>query len=180
VSAISRREQIMLLACLAVVGIGGPLLFLAPGEGGTARTYKTERRKHEAVAAQLVQARAESNELRAAIDARVSPQTARQLMPRMVQAAQAAAKAAGVPLTDLKPMPAEAISGLERVPLQMTASTRFPQAARFLYEIQRQSDQYHVDQLRMTATDPQSDRLDIELRLVAYVRPEEEPHAAGS
>ena len=179
---LSRRERTLVagaLGVLVLVGVAG-MLFPA-GPVGSTRRVSDERREHAEVLAELAQVRAEIEQLNGRIERRISPGSARQMVQEMIQASQAAAKTAGLRMNDLKPVPAENAGGVQRVPMQVSASAQFPQAVRFLYELERGGQRYHVDQLRITAVDPQSDRLEIDLRLVAYVKGEgEEPNAAGS
>jgi len=176
----SRRERLMVMAAVGVaLVIGVPALLDTPSGKGP-RSLAAERRKHQEVQGELARVRAEIEALEGAVQARALPGTVRQVVPEIVQAAQKAAKTAGVQLSDVKPISPENISGLQRVPVQMNVSARFPQAARFLYELQRGNNRYRVDQFRMLATDPQTDRLDLELRLVGYVKEVEDEDVPGT
>ena len=97
----------------------------------------------------------------------------------MVLATQGAAKASGLPVGDVKPLPAETASGLRRVPLQVTTSSTFAQAVRFLYELERPHAPFRLESARITTAGDREDRLDLELRLVGYVPGEKEDHDAG-
>ena len=179
---LSKRERTLVGGALGVlVAVGIASVLFPAGPATKTRRVADERREHAQVLAELGQVRAEIEALHGRIERRVSPGTARQMVQEMIQSSQAAAKTAGLRMNDLKPVPAEDAGGVQRVPMQVSASAQFPQAVRFLYELERGNRQYHVDQLRITAIDPQSDRLEIELRMVAYVKGEgEEPNAAGS
>jgi Tfp pilus assembly protein PilO len=171
---VSKREQIALLLAGSVVLFVGIPGLLFPPKGGARRGAEPKD-----VRGELAQVRAENERLRTEIDRRVPKQQARQVVPRMVQAAQAAAKTAGVRLGDVKPLPPEDTAGLRRVPVELRLATNYPEAVRFLYELERSGRGYHVDRFRMTATNPQSDQLSLELRLVGYVK-QEVNDAAGS
>jgi Tfp pilus assembly protein PilO len=172
----SRRERNLVLAAVAValiIGVPG-LLFPPSSARGKVRSLAAEQRARTQVTAEMGRAQAEVERLEMAVNARAFEGTERELVRRLVQAAQAAAKKASVRLDDLKPLPTENVSGLECVPVQVRLSSRFAEAARFLYEVQQQNPRCSVDQFRMVATDPRSDRLEIELRVVGYVKPDEE------
>ena len=171
---LSRRERILMgLMALVVLVIGLPAFFGGP-PGARGPSLAQERRKRRDLEARLARARAEVDTLRGDIDGSLSDSTPRQLVQGMVGAAQAAARTAGVRLEDLKPMPLEKTGTLQAVPLRVSLSARFPQAVRFIYELERRTGRAGVDQLRMDATSPQNDHLKIELRLVGYVKGEQE------
>jgi Tfp pilus assembly protein PilO len=171
---LSRRERILMgLMAVVVLVIGAPA-FLGPSGQAKRSSLADERRKRRELEAQLSQARAEVESLRAQIDRGLSAGTPRQLVQGMVEAAQAAARTAGVGLDDMKPLPLEKNGALQGVPVQVSLSARFPQAVRFVYELERRNGRCRVDQFRVVATSPQNDNLEIDLRMVGYVKGEEE------
>jgi Tfp pilus assembly protein PilO len=171
---VSRRERIALAVAAAVaLVVGVPGILLPPSSGGKARSAAEERQKHSRIQTERAQVRAEITGLETQIQARMAAGAPQELVSGMVQATQAAARAAGLQLNDLKPLPAEKVAGIQRVPVQVSLSTRFPQMVRFLYELQNAGSRYQIDQLQLISTDPQSDQLQVELRLVSYVREEE-------
>jgi Tfp pilus assembly protein PilO len=178
--ALSKREQLLIGAAVVVaVAVGVPGLLSGPASGAGGPLPEAER-KHNAVMADLVRTRGEMNGMQDQIDRHVSTGTPRDLVERMLGEAQAAAKTAGLTLTDLKPDQPESIAGLRRVPVQITLSAAFPRVVRFLYELEQKNPRVRVDSLRIVSGDTRSERLDLELRLVSYVKGEEGAHAAGS
>jgi len=178
---LTQRERTLVGAAAGVaLLVGLPALLLPPGGARKTGSLREESRKREQVSAELQRVRAEIDQMERDVASRLYPGTARDLSARMIQACQGAAATAGLRLSDLKPLPVERAAGLRRVPVRISLSSRFPQAVRFLYEVQRGGSRYRVDQLQLTATDPHSDQLQIELRLVGYVRGEEESHAGRS
>lgn len=174
---LSPRERLLVLVglCVAVVVIG---IALFPNRPAGARSLAEEKRRAREIAAELSRTREEVANLEASIDERMVAGTPRQLVREMIQTAQAAAKTAGLEIEDLKPVELQNTPGFRRVPVQISFSAPFPKAARFLYELQRKRDRYHVDQLRMSTANAQTDRLDLELQLVSFVKGDEED--AGS
>lgn len=172
-NTLSKRERLLvtmaLVVALLVVVTG---ITSATGDGSKelakARTAQAGlKRDLDAVKTELAQIQEEVN-LRLASGSRAL------LVRGMVQSAQGAARAAGLRLSDIKPDEPEVVAGLQRVPVHVSVSTRFPEAARFLFELEQDSGGFQVEQVRLTATDPQSDRLDLVLRLVAFLAAEKE------
>lgn len=173
-NGISKRERNALLLAAAALAIGGPMFLMdqqaaGGGKGKSLAAVKTEQRE---VQARLARAREELEDLQGRVEPRLSPGTPPELVPRMIAAAQKAARASGMRLTDLRPMMPEEVSGLSRVPVYLTASARFPNAVRFLYELERQNGRLEVDQLRLLAAQQEGDQIELELRIVGFVRSE--------
>ncbi|MCC2669215.1 MAG: hypothetical protein K0Q72_1686 [Armatimonadetes bacterium] len=174
---LSNRERILvgvalLVAAFIVVdGLRSPT--------GGSRALTAARKKQQQSQQELERVKTEIADLQRQIDGRLAGGTQQALVQEMVLAAQSAARSAHVQLDDVKPSDADNLAGVSRVPVQIRLSARFPEAARFLYELERGPDGYHVDQVRLNATDPQSDQLDVELRMVAYVAGEKEKRDAA-
>lgn len=171
---LSPRERIVILVGLgAALLIAVPTLLTAPasGKGGS---LASEQRRLDAVTAKVAQASEELARLRKNVDARVSAASPRQLVQEMVQSAQAAARVAKLRIADVKPLHPEASAGIQSVPVELTLTSAFPSAVRFLYELQRNAKQFRVERLRLVNGDARKDRLDMDVRIVAYVRSAEE------
>jgi len=172
--AVSRRERIAVAAAVGVaLLVGVPGLLLDTG-AAKARSLSAEKAKRRDVQAKLASTRTELEQLEGEVGKQVLPGSERDVVPRIVLAAQAAAKTAGLRLTDIKPLPAEDVSGLKRVPVQISASAQFGQGARFLYELEEHNRRYRVDQLRVIRAASSKGDLQIELRVVAFVNGDQE------
>lgn len=182
-NGLSPRERMLI-----ILGIGVALLIGVPGllddptpKGASLTRLKQDRR---AMQQQLARVRLENEALTEAIERRISKATPRQLIQRMVQSSQTAAKMAGLRIEDLKPITDDGFAGLQRITLEMSLSASFADTVRFLYELERagrlSTAGFQVDDLQMTATDPRSDTLDLELRLIGFVKPEEQEDGTGS
>lgn len=173
---LTQRERFLVTTAAGIALLLCLLAILSPvGEG--ARALKQSRQSHAAVQRDLEAVKAETAELQRRVEGRLASGARSRLVREMVQSAQTAARAAGLRLADVKPDEPEVIAGLQRIPVRLTVSTRFPEAARFLYELDRVSNGCHVEQVRLLASDPRSDRLDLELRLVAFLPEEEKTNA---
>ncbi len=182
-NGITPRERLII-----IIGIGVALLIGVPGlldaptpQGTSLSRIKQDRRT---VQQQLARVREENEALTTAIEARMSRGTPRQLIQRMVQSSQTAARMAGLRIVDLKPVSDDSSAGIQRVSLQLSLSASFPDTVRFLYELERagrlSTSGFEVDDLQMTATNPRSDTLDLELRLIGFVKPEDQEDGTGS
>jgi type II secretory pathway component PulM len=182
VRGLSDRERRLILGAVAVallVGVPGLLLDNPSPGGRKPLSLAQETKKRDEVRAELARTRREIEEMETLRDARLYSGTPRELVARMVRAAQEAANRSELRVKDLKPLPVENAAGLQRVPVRVSLTAPFAPAARFLYELERDGGRYRVDQVQMTATDLESDRLEVELRMVGYVKGEEEGNDAG-
>jgi Tfp pilus assembly protein PilO len=170
---LSKRER-LLIALAMVVAVVVTVMLLPPGAAGKGRSLAAERRKARQAEAELARVRSEVADLEARVDSRLVEGTPERLARQMIQASQTAAKTAGLTIDDLKPAPVEKEAGVERVPVQISVSAPFSRVVRFLYELQRERERFQVDQLQMSTAGAQADRLDIQLRLVTYVRGKED------
>jgi Tfp pilus assembly protein PilO len=175
---LSSRERLLILVALAIAVF---IVIDALTSGGTpgSRALAQARQKQAQMQRDLSALHREIDELQRQIGKRLTSGTPRGVVQDMVVSAQAAAGAAGLKLEDVKPSEPDEISGIRRVPVHVRLTARFPQAARFLYELERRNAGYQVSQVQLVAKDPQSDRLDMEVRLVAYVAGEKEKQNAA-
>ena len=168
-SGLSRRERFLVLTALAVaLAIGLPGLLTLPGAKGA--TPEEARGQRRVVAAELARVRREVASLRTAVERRLASGSPDALVPQMVHAAQAAAAAARVRLSDVKPAPVEDAEGLRRLPLDVSLSAPFSPALRFLFELERRDRRFRVERLRLSAAGSGGDSLDIDVRLVSTLR----------
>ncbi|MFN3651211.1 MAG: GspMb/PilO family protein [Armatimonadota bacterium] len=172
-STLSKRERTLVALMVGVALVVGVPGLLLTGGREPGPSLEAERERHAGIRTELAEVREEVASLKSRMGGRIVPGTPRLLVPRMVQAVHRAARAAGIRVDDLKPVPDQRESELKRVAVQVTASAPFPRAVRFLYELDRQSSRYGVEQLSMDAANREADELQLELRLVAYVRSEE-------
>jgi hypothetical protein len=168
---LSKRERLLILIGLCAAVVVAVFGLTPPAPAG--RSAVAERQRARKVQAELAAARAEVTALEEDVAARLTEGDPRSLGREMIEWSQAAARAAGIRIDDLKPAQVESAAGLRRVPVQVTVAAPFPQVVRFLYELDRKQDRFRVDQLRMGASGGPGDRISIDLRLVAYVKEEE-------
>ncbi len=182
-STLTPRERTLIGAgILIALAIGVPGLMSPTATGGRSlAAVKQERRE---VQTELGRVRREIELLEAGIDGRLSAGDSQALIGRMVEASEDAARSAGLRVTDLKPTAPESVSGLQRVAVQLTLSATFAQAVRFLYELEcsghSPTGSFQVDDLQMVATDPRKDLLALELRVVGFVKGEDEEDGSGT
>lgn len=175
---LSGRERLLIVVALAIAVF---IVIDALTSGGTpgSRALTEARRKQAQSQRDLTALHREIDTLQSQIGKRLTAGTPRRVVQDMVVSAQDAARAAGLKLEDVKPSEPDELSGVRRVPVHVRLTARFPEAARFLFELERRNAGYQVSQVQLLAKDPQSDRLDMEVRMVAYVTDEKEKRDAA-
>ena len=172
---LSSRERVLMVAALAIAAFIVVDGLRSPGGD---KALAAARGRKQASERELTRVKTDITRLQEQIAGRLAHGGQQELVQKMVVAAQGAARSAKVRLDDVKPSESDDLAGVRRVPVQIRLSARFPEAARFLYELERRPDGFQVDQVRLIATDPQSDQLDVELRMVANVVGEKEKRDA--
>lgn len=175
---LSSRERLLILVALAIAVFIVIDALTSKGTAGS-RALAEAQRKQTQAQREVAALHREIDDLQGRIGKRLAAGTPQAVVQDMVVSAQAAAGAAGLKLEDVKPSEPDEVSGVRRVPVHVRLTARFPEAARFLYELERRNAGYQVSQVQMIAKDPQSDRLDLEVRLVAYVTGEKEKRDAA-
>jgi len=175
---LSSRERLLIVVAVAIAVFIVIDVLTSSGTPGS-RALAEARRKQTHAQRDLAALHREIDDLQGRIGKRLTSGAPQAVVQDMVVSAQAAAGAAGLKLDDVKPSEPDELSGMRRVPVHVRLSARFPEAARFLYELERRNAGYEVSQVQLVAKDPQSDRLDLEVSLVAYVTGEKEKQNAA-
>jgi hypothetical protein len=168
----SRREQVMIGLCVLIaLFIGGPMLWQIVMPGGPSGV-ESQRRLEAAKSARKANAAA-LGKLEAAME-----RLAARLPPAALAAGAAAeldqrAGAVGIRLREVKPLAPKLVEGATVVPLQLTFSAPFPQAARFLTRLRAEPGRLAVDRAVIAATTTDSDLVSVNLRVEVFSLTEE-------
>jgi hypothetical protein len=162
----SRRERILIGLCAVVAAaVGAPALRDALANGtspATARAQlrqaRRERATHAAALARLEQdlGRVTDRRPAAALPARIMSQLDRR------------ARAQGIALREVRPLPDRPLEGATGVPLQLSFTAPFPRAARFLAGLRAQPEGLAVERVVIAATASETDQVSVQARVVAF------------
>jgi Tfp pilus assembly protein PilO len=164
---LSRREQIMIGLCAVVaLGIGGPALWDALARRGPsaaqskARLHaaQRERQAHAVVLARL------ERQVEQVADRRSPAALPAQVMTRLDRRA----RAEGIQLREVRPLPSRPLDGVTEVPLQLSFTAPFPQAAHFLARLRSDPDGLAVERVVIAATASDRDLVSVQARLSAF------------
>ena len=163
----SRREQILLGACVIVVlWLGVPVLWGWFGSGAPSAAVSAERlraarqeREQQSAALARLQSRME----------RIARRQPAAALPAQVMAAlDRRAREDGIELREVRPQPPQLLEGATSVPLQLSFSARFPQAARFLARLRVAPEGLAVDRVVIASTAADSDQVMVQARVLAF------------
>jgi Tfp pilus assembly protein PilO len=163
----SRREQILMGVCVvAVLWVGLPMLWDQLGSGTpsaavSAQRLRAARQERAAQAAALARLQREMQRV-----ARQQPPAA---LPAQVMAVlDRRAQAEGIELREVRPQLFQPLDGVTGVPLQLTFSAPFPQAARFLTRLRVAPNGLAVDRIVIAAATTNSDQVTVQARVLAF------------
>lgn len=162
----SRREQIMVglcAACVAAVFLPGLLESVAGGVSPErARAQLRQARRDRATNATML-ARLE-RDLGRVTERRPPAALPSLVMGRLDQRA----RAEGITLREVRPLPERPLDGATGVPLQFSFTAPFPRAARFLAGLRTRPDGMAVDRVVIAATGKESDQVSVQARVLAF------------
>jgi type II secretory pathway component PulM len=163
----SRREQILIGACvIAVLCVGLPLLWEQirsglPSSETSASRLRAARQERVTQAAALARLEGEMQRV-----ARRQPAAA---LPAQVMAAlDRSARAEGIELREVRPELPKPLDGAVGVPLQLSFSAPFPQAARFLTRLRLSPNGLAVERMVIAASSGNSDQVTVQARVLAF------------
>jgi hypothetical protein len=163
----SRREQILIGACaVAVLWVGFPAVrdWLGTGTPSTAvsaERLRAARQERTAQAAALARLEQELH--------RIAQRRPAAALPAQVMAAlDRRARADGIELREVRPMLLQPLDGATGVPLQLSFSAPFPQAARFLTRLRLAPKGLAVDRVVIAASSAGSDQVTVQARVLAF------------
>lgn len=166
----SQREKILVLICVVVVlALGLPMLLGAIAGGGSNGTTISEVRR------QAAEARKQSQRLRIEM-AGLQPQVQRLawseppdvVFPQVARTIAELGRKGRVTIPSIRSMKSRPLDVLTEVPVEVNVSADFPSLVRFLYMLQDPQVRLSLDRVRITGTDPETDRVSVELGASTY------------
>jgi hypothetical protein len=164
---LSRREQIMAAACVvALLWFGVPMLWGWLGSGTPSAAVSAER-LHAAQREQRAQTQA-LTQLQQQMRRLAPPQPPAAMPAQVMAALDRRAQNAGIQLREVRPLPPQPLDGATGVPLQLSFTAPFPQAARFLTRLRVAPDGLAVDRIVIAAMAADSDQVTVQARVLAF------------
>jgi Tfp pilus assembly protein PilO len=176
---LSRREQILIgLGAVVMLVIGLPALWNAvahhgPSPANSAARLRAARRERQTNLAALTRLQQQLNSV-----AKRQPATA--LPPQVMEALDRRARIDGIQLQEVRPLPPQPLDGITGVPLQLSFTAPFPQAARFLTRLRVAPSGLAVDRVVIAAVSAASDQVNVQARLSAFsIAPQNQEKSRG-
>jgi len=162
----SRREQILIGLCVVcALALGLPALRDALASGvspararAALRAARTERATHAAMLVRL------ERELGRVAERRPAAALPARVMSRLDQRA----RADGITLREVRPLPERPLEGATGVPMQFSFTAPFPRAARFLTRLRTQPEGMAVERVVIAATASDSNLVSVQARVMAF------------
>jgi hypothetical protein len=169
--------------CAAVVlAFGVPMAVGAMGSTQNAdqqiaklKTQKAEKEEETAAIARQIKTLQPKVQ---ALAWNVSPD---QLRQDMIRKLSAIAQSSGATLVTTRPSKPRDLDVMTEVSIEMHLSTSLPSLVKFLYPLQQPDSRFSVDRLRMSATNTETNLLDVDLTVSAYtLQPSTDEKAAAT
>jgi hypothetical protein len=157
----SRREQVLIGACVLVALIVGlPALWEAvanrgPSPSASAARLRSARQERQAHATALTRLEQEFERV-------ADRRPASQLPAAVMTALDRRARADGIQLREVRPLSPRPLDKVISVPVQLSFTAPFPQAARFLARLRTAPDRIAVDRVVIAATATNDDRVTVQ------------------
>lgn len=176
----SRRtpgEKRLIILCLIVILVA-VWLSLTPPEGAGKKLLSTAeaRRKYTEMIQQKQELEDEISRLKPAIEKMTFRDAPEALLPKAIRTLQKQAKASGLHLREIKPLRARRLATVTRVPLSVRfTTTEFRKSVvPFLYRVEDPAGKMVVEKCSVTAADPKTRAVDVEVQIALYTQHEEE------
>jgi len=176
-------ERRLLLICAVVLIVAAWLVLTPSNKGGAELLPSAEaQRKAEEDAAKTAFYRAEKERLEPQIDKLAYDKPAAEVIPTVVRALQEMAKQSDVHLREIKPLRARRTGEMTRVPISVRFSTAAfsKSAVAFLYRLEDPGSRMVIDKFTITAPDPKTRIVDVEVQVALYTRGEATTSEGGA
>ena len=163
------RERVLIVLGLVVILVA-VYMILVPVEQGPGgqlpaavarQRYIQELKKKEAADKQIAQ-------LSPKLDTITYQQTSEKVIPEVLKTLQAHASKAGIHLREVKPLRPRQMNDVTKVTLTVRFSGVFSQVIPFVYFIEDPKGKLCVEKLNVSAPDPKSSQVDVELQVALF------------
>lgn len=165
------REKFLIVICVIAVLVGVPMLLL-PSQAANKKLLPAAqaRQKYQEASKQKDALEAESSRMKAQTDAMVYTDAPEQVIPKLIRTLQGYAKASGLHLREIKPLRAKELAGVTKVPVSVrfTTSEFQKSVVPFLYRIEDPSGKLVVEKCTVSAADPKTRNVDVEVQIALF------------
>jgi Tfp pilus assembly protein PilO len=180
---LNQREKIMIgLAVAVALVFGTPMVMSAFGssestEQAVAR-LQVQRRDKEQAAQRLEK---QTDQLRPQVERMAWNVPPEQLRQEIVRKISNLAQASNVTLVSTRPLKPRSLDVITEVTVELHVSATLPHLVQFLFPLQQPGSRLTVDRLRLSATNTDTDLLDVDLNVSGYtLQVPAEAKAAGA
>jgi type II secretory pathway component PulM len=170
-------EKRLLILCLIIILVAVWLSLTPPaGAGKKLLSTADARQKYTEMIRQMQTLEDETGRLKPAIEKMTFQDRPEALLPKAIRTLQKHAKASGLHLREIKPLRARRLATVTRVPLSVRfTTTEFRKSViPFLYRVEDPAGRMVVEKCSVTAADPKTRAIDVEVQIALYTQKEEE------
>lgn len=167
------RERILFVLCATVLVVAAWLLLTPPPSSGQKLLpAAVAHRQFDEAVRQKIAMDGDVDRLTPMINGMTYAEAPDALVPVMVKRLQERAKESSLHLREVKPLRVRKTASVTRVPVSVRFTTLdFSRSAvAFLYRVEDPADHFVVDKVSVTASDPKSRTVDVEVQVAAYSR----------
>ncbi len=165
------REKFLIVLCLLAILIGGPMMLWPQGSGDSKLLpADSARHKYEDEVHKKRVLDDQTAKLQPAYAKLVYNSAPEELLPQVVRLLQDDARASGIHLREIKPLRAKKQTTIFKVPVSVRFTAPFDKSIPFLYRIEDPSGKLVVDKFNVTASDPKSRTVDVDVQVSMFTQ----------
>lgn len=163
------RERALLIVGAVVIAVAAYLL-MTPEQGYKAGMLSSAaaRAKYRDGLRQRELADDRIAALKPRVDTATYKDTSERVMPAVLKTLNEHAKLAGVRLREVKPLRPRRIGGVTKVTLTVRFTSEFRQVIPFVYHVEDPKGKLVVEKLNVSAPDPKSRQVDVEVQVALF------------
>lgn len=174
-------EKRMLVLGLLIVAIGLPMA-LFPGGGGTKKLLSSTeaRQKYTDAVKKRDTMIADNTKLQPAIDSMIYKEPSELLVPKVIRTLQGFAKDSGIHIREIKPLRSKRYPTVTKEMMSVRFTSEFGKTVPFLYRIDDPKGKLVVEKFNVSAADPKSRTVDVDVQVALYTQAPASPAEGGS